>query len=191
MAGLVDRDAIAHAHHQYYCHRGGHACTEVDEFDYDFADNLSEILSLIPQTDDGAAVAAQSMGGSLPPAAPSSLTEACDHSESLYGRCVACGMTWEQQASANGPGPIATIGGQPGPGVPRRFQLYRHTDISHVSGVGVVASGAQFPDGSVAVRWHGAHPSTVAWNSIADAIAVHGHSGATEVRWLDDEAATL
>ena len=22
----------------------------------------------------------------------------CDHSESLYGRCTACGMTWEQQA---------------------------------------------------------------------------------------------
>ena len=22
----------------------------------------------------------------------------CDHSESLYGRCVACGLTWEGQA---------------------------------------------------------------------------------------------
>ena len=24
---------------------------------------------------------------------------ACKHDESLYGRCVACGKTWEQQAS--------------------------------------------------------------------------------------------
>jgi len=24
----------------------------------------------------------------------------CDHSESLYGRCTRCGMTWEQQAQA-------------------------------------------------------------------------------------------
>lgn len=24
----------------------------------------------------------------------------CDHSESLHGRCVACGMTWEQQEEA-------------------------------------------------------------------------------------------
>lgn len=88
-------------------------------------------------------------------------------------------------SSPAGPGPIATIGGQPGPGVPRMFQLYRHIDISYVSGVGVVAWGVQFPDGSVAVRWHGDYPSTVAWNSIADAIAVHGHSGATEVRWID------
>jgi hypothetical protein len=23
--------------------------------------------------------------------------QVCDHAESLYGRCVACGMTWEEQ----------------------------------------------------------------------------------------------
>jgi hypothetical protein len=92
-------------------------------------------------------------------------------------------------SSLTGPGP-AVIGGQPGP-VPRRFQLYRHTDISHVSGIGVVAWGVQFPDGSVAVRWHGDHPSTVAWDSVADAIAIHGHSGATEIRWMDDESIEL
>jgi hypothetical protein len=28
--------------------------------------------------------------------------EPCEHGESLYGRCVACGMTWEQQAVARG-----------------------------------------------------------------------------------------
>jgi len=29
-------------------------------------------------------------------------TSSCDHSESLYGRCVACGMTWEQQEASRG-----------------------------------------------------------------------------------------
>lgn len=24
----------------------------------------------------------------------------CDHAESMYGRCVACGMTWDAQARA-------------------------------------------------------------------------------------------
>lgn len=24
----------------------------------------------------------------------------CDHHESLWGRCAACGMTWQQQADA-------------------------------------------------------------------------------------------
>lgn len=139
---------------------------EASPIDYDGARLVLRRLEaegfIITKTDDGAAVAAQSMGGSLPPAVPSSPT---------------------------GPGP-AVIGGQPGP-VPRRFQLYRHTDISHVSGIGVVAWGVQFPDGSVAIRWHGAHPSTVAWSSVGDAIAIHGHSGATEIRWADDESIDL
>lgn len=111
------------------------------------------------KTGDGAADAAQTMGGSLPPAVPSP------------------------------PGP-EVIGGQPGP-MPRRFQLYRHTDVSQVSGVGVVAWGVQFPDGAAAIRWHGDTPSTVAWNSVDDALKVHGHSGATELRWLDDQPIDL
>jgi hypothetical protein len=28
------------------------------------------------------------------------MTESCRHEESLYGRCTACGMTWEQQTAA-------------------------------------------------------------------------------------------
>lgn len=30
---------------------------------------------------------------------PKTAIRVCKHEESLYGRCVACGMTWEQQAS--------------------------------------------------------------------------------------------
>lgn len=112
----------------------------------------------IPQTDDGAADAAHAMGGSLPPAVPSS------------------------------PGGSGSdrIGGQPGSAAPRTFQLMRHVDKSGVSGTGVVAEGVQFSDGSVAVRWRGDNPSTAAWNDLAGVIAVHGHQGATELQWLDD-----
>lgn len=69
----------------------------------------------------------------------------------------------------------------------RRFLLVRHTDISGVSGTGVVAEGVQFSDSSVAVRWKGDYPSTAAWADLDGVVAVHGHGGATEVLWLDDE----
>jgi hypothetical protein len=64
---------------------------------------------------------------------------------------------------------------------PQTFELVRYTDISGVSGTGVVAEGCVFTDGSVALRWHGANPST----DLDSILAVHGHCGATVVRWLD------
>jgi hypothetical protein len=67
----------------------------------------------------------------------------------------------------------------------KRFIFYRHTDVSGVSGTGVVVEGVQFSDGTVAIRWISDRPSTVIWNDINDAIRVHGHDGATELRWLD------
>jgi hypothetical protein len=63
----------------------------------------------------------------------------------------------------------------------------RTVDHTGVSGTGNVAEGIRFEDGSVALRWHGDHASTVVWASLEDAVAVHGHDGATEVHWLDDE----
>lgn len=185
-------------------------CTDTYGTDYlpceEHDDAAGEILAslelagyaVLPKTGDGAAVAAQSMGGSLPPAVSSSLTEdgaatppavpaeapALTGGELAVESATGAANTAAALSSPTRPGP-ALIGGQPGP---RRFVLYRHTDISHVSGVGVVAWGVEFPDGSVAIRWHGAHPSTVAWASVADAIAIHGHSGATEIQWLDEEA---
>jgi hypothetical protein len=69
----------------------------------------------------------------------------------------------------------------------RRFALIRTVDHTGVSGVGAVADGVEFHDGSVALRWHGEHASTVVWSSIEHAIAVHGHDGATTVHWFDDE----
>jgi len=73
--------------------------------------------------------------------------------------------------------------------LPRRFHLQRHHDVSGVSGTGTVAVGVRWPDGTASVRWLGPRPSIVFWDSMADAEAVHGHGGATEIVW-DDEPAT-
>lgn len=62
------------------------------------------------------------------------------------------------------------------------FVLRRTEDtsgVSGVSGVGDVAEGVRFSDGSVVLRWAGRWASTVVWDSLEDALAVHGHNGAT------------
>jgi hypothetical protein len=42
-----------------------------------------------------------------------------------------------------------------------------------------------FTDGSVALRWRGNNPATAVWPDLESVLAVHGHQGATEVRWLE------
>lgn len=49
----------------------------------------------------------------------------------------------------------------------------------------MVAEGCEFSDGSVALRWRGDNPATAVWPNIESVLAVHGHQGATEVRWGD------
>lgn len=71
------------------------------------------------------------------------------------------------------------------PGQLRRlFALDRHTDISGVSGAGVVAYGIETTTGLVVMRWLGDKPSTVIWESLEHAMAVHGHNGATDILTL-------
>lgn len=67
----------------------------------------------------------------------------------------------------------------------RRFELHRDRDLTGVSGTGVVAEGVEFTDGAVAVHWPGSYVSSVIWASVEDAVAVHGHAGATRLVWLD------
>lgn len=69
----------------------------------------------------------------------------------------------------------------------RRFALIRDVDHTGVSGTGFVAEGVEFQDGTCSIRWNGDHRSTVNWDSLDDAIAVHRHAGATRVHWFDDE----
>lgn len=70
---------------------------------------------------------------------------------------------------------------------PRLFHLQRDRDVSGVSGTGRVADGVLWPDGTVTIRWRGDRPSTVHWDALADAEAVHGHGGATRIVWADEE----
>lgn len=69
----------------------------------------------------------------------------------------------------------------------RRFVLVRHTDVTGVSGTGVVAWGMQFPDGRVTYRWNTKHSTTCVADRIDDVVVIHGHGGATVVQWIDDE----
>jgi hypothetical protein len=68
----------------------------------------------------------------------------------------------------------------------RRFLLEREVDVSGVSGTGTVAEGVQFTDGVCVIRWFGEYQSTVVWQQGIDAVeAIHGHNGATTIRWVD------
>jgi hypothetical protein len=70
----------------------------------------------------------------------------------------------------------------------RTFTLVRSADPSGISGVGVVAEGVQYTDGSVALRWLGDHPATAVWPSLAEVLAVHGHEGATVPLFHDGDS---
>jgi hypothetical protein len=62
--------------------------------------------------------------------------------------------------------------------------MIRHKDISGVSGTGVVAEGVVFSDGTTVLRWLVAiHPSTNIYDDISDLERIHGHDGATELRF--------
>lgn len=61
------------------------------------------------------------------------------------------------------------------------FVLQRDEDETGVSGVGVVANGIVFPDGSVAMRWATGTASTAVYASVEDVETIHGHGGKTRV----------
>lgn len=75
---------------------------------------------------------------------------------------------------------------------PRLFHLQRDHDITGVSGVGTVADGVLWPDGTASVRWRSDHPSIVFWDRGAASVKhVHGHGGATRIVLADDPSARL
>lgn len=69
---------------------------------------------------------------------------------------------------------------------PRRLMLRRAEDVSGTSGVGVVAYGVQFGDGTAVIRWNGELTSTAMYASVETLVAIHGHEGRTVVEWLDE-----
>lgn len=66
----------------------------------------------------------------------------------------------------------------------RTFKLVRKEDVSGVSGTGEVAEGVEFHDGQVVMSWFGRHHTIEVAPSIETVIAIHGHEGRTEVKWL-------
>jgi hypothetical protein len=75
----------------------------------------------------------------------------------------------------------------------RRFELHRDTDVTGISGTGIVAEGCVFTDGTTILRWltsgttrpHMVKPTTVIHESPESVQALHGHNGATHIEWLD------
>ncbi len=57
----------------------------------------------------------------------------------------------------------------------RRFNLIRYTDITGVSGIGNVAEGIVFSDGTVVMRWKSKIPTTTIYNSLENLLAIHDH----------------
>jgi len=69
----------------------------------------------------------------------------------------------------------------------KRFRVQRTKDISGVSGTGYVAEGVMFRSGQCAVSWRSNHSSVNIYQSLEDVIFVHGHSGSTEIEFVDNE----
>lgn len=65
----------------------------------------------------------------------------------------------------------------------RAFRLVRDTDVSGISGTGVVAEGVEFSSGVVALTWLSEWPTSVVFHDRGmDSVeAIHGHGGATRV----------
>jgi hypothetical protein len=68
----------------------------------------------------------------------------------------------------------------------RRFQLERLVDVSGVSGTGVVAYGAQAPDGTCVLWWESALESIGIYPDMETLLAIHGHQGTTRAMYIDD-----
>jgi len=70
----------------------------------------------------------------------------------------------------------------------RRFILRREEDVSGTSGIGDVAEGVMFSNGTVAMAWLGYLQSTAFYQSLTVLESIHGHGGLTRVVWVDEAA---
>lgn len=67
----------------------------------------------------------------------------------------------------------------------KRFYLKRNVDISGISGVGIVAAGCQFEDGTVIIKWLTTTSSISIFHSLVEMEHVHGHNNSTVVIFVD------
>ena len=71
--------------------------------------------------------------------------------------------------------------------MPRRFALHRRSDVSGVSGVGLVAFGTVYPGGQTTLAWcSGDVASVTVYASPEQVERIHGHGGTTTLVWIDD-----
>jgi hypothetical protein len=70
----------------------------------------------------------------------------------------------------------------------KRFIIQRTVDVTGISGTGNVAEVVEFSDGSVAVHWMGAHPSTTMHLSMENVEFVHCHGGNSVIVWQDNDS---
>lgn len=69
----------------------------------------------------------------------------------------------------------------------RRFVLVRHQDVTGNSGVGIIGEGIEWRGGTADLHWVTDYESFVHWpGGVEEILAVHGHNGATVIRFLDD-----
>ncbi len=75
----------------------------------------------------------------------------------------------------------------------KRFYLQRKTDVSGVSGTGNVAEGCQFDTGWCALIWlsDNDHFAMAYYPTIKAIEDIHGHNGATQIIWVDDESSNV
>jgi hypothetical protein len=71
----------------------------------------------------------------------------------------------------------------------RRFVLIRDVDKSGNSGTGLVAEGVQFSCGRVVMTWLSHLASIAIYENIGVITQLHGHEGATNIFWVDNEDA--
>ena len=67
----------------------------------------------------------------------------------------------------------------------RRFELFRTEDETGISGIGTIAEGCEFHDGTCYLSWLTEQQSEGRYPTIERLIGIHGHEGKTTVRWID------
>jgi hypothetical protein len=63
------------------------------------------------------------------------------------------------------------------------FNLKRIEDESKVSGIGIVAEGAEFSDGTCVLSWLTVMKSVAFYPNIKELERIHGHGGKTIIVW--------
>ena len=68
----------------------------------------------------------------------------------------------------------------------RKFVLNRVEDKGGVSGTGIVAEGVVFSNGKCVLSWLTQHTSIAVYDDLKTLKAIHGHAGATKLKWLKE-----